>query len=93
MESGLEVKTQRHLDDARVAAKNLIRMQEVSCQRCDLIQRRQARRVYRIDRVYRSRNVLRVIESVEEISAELDLLRFAEPEVLEQRNVEVVDRW
>ena len=83
MESGLEVKAQRHLNDARVAAKDLIRMQEVSCQRCDLIQRRQARSADRIDGVDRARNILRVIESVEEISAELNLLRFAKPEVLE----------
>src|SRR6185295_7884015 len=88
----LEVKSQRYLNDTRVAAQDLVRMQEVGRQWRDLIQRRQARRVYRIDRVYRSRNVLRVIESIEEISAELDLLRFAEPEVLDQRNVEVVNR-
>ena len=92
MESGLEVKAQRHLDDARVAAKYLVRMQEVARQGRDLIQRRQASSANGIHGVDRSRNVLRVIESVEEISAELDFLRFAEPEVLEQRNVEVVNR-
>jgi hypothetical protein len=34
-----------------------------------------------------------MIERVEEISADLEVLRFSDAEVLEERNVEIVNGW
>src|SRR5437763_5738435 len=87
----LEVEPERQLDDARVAAEDLVRVQEVRRNRGDRVESCHARGGNRVHRVHGTCDVLRVVEGVEEVGAELNPSGLAELDVLEERDVEVVD--
>ena len=78
----LEIKSRRKLNHPRIAAQYLGWIQKIGGERCHLIQSCQTRGTDRIDAINGTRYVLRMIEHVEEISAELDVFRFSESEVL-----------
>src|SRR5215469_18388676 len=72
-----------------MTAEGLIRLIELS--RSGLEQAKHRGLRSQLDPVYRTGNELRVVKGIVEIDSELDLHRFPEPEVLEDREVEVID--
>ena len=85
----LEVQPQRHLNDAWVAAEDLVRL--VERRPSDRVDIRDARRSDWDNSIWRAGDVLPMVESIEEIRAELKLPAFSQLEVLEDREVEVLD--
>src|SRR5919107_6337592 len=88
-----EVETECHLDDARVAAEDALGAVEVGVAGEDRVDLPDADGVNRRHVVRGAGDVLRVVEGVEEVGAELyaPAALHAEVEVLEDRDVEVVD--
>ena len=88
-----ELEPSGQLDNPRVTAEDAIRFQEVICGGVDLVKLRDSRAGGSdwINCVHRTRNILRVVERVEEVSTELDVLRFPEFKILEYRDIEVGD--
>src|SRR5262249_9094992 len=86
---GSEIKPQRQLNEARVTAEGLIGLIELS--RSSLEQAQHSGLRSQLDPVYRTGYELRVVERIVEVDAELNLHRFPDPEVLEDREVEVID--
>ena len=89
---GLEIKPRRKLDHPGIAAQYLGWIQKISSERCHLIQSCQTRSTHRIHAVNGTWYILRMIERVEEVSANLDEFRFSHSEVLEYGDIEIVDR-
>src|ERR1044072_3564005 len=87
----LEIKPRRKLNHPRIAAQYRGWIQKIESEWCHLIQSCQTRRTNRIHAIHGTRHILRMIERVEEISANLEVFRFADPEVLEDRKIEIVD--
>ena len=88
----LENKSRPDYDYTRVAAEHCSRIKKVRRKRSDLIQGCQASRADWIHRINRTRHVLRVVESVEEVSTNLKVLRLADTELLKNGDIEVIDR-
>src|SRR5262249_28965451 len=87
----LEIKPQGQLNDPGMAAKGLIRLIELRRSCLKQTQHRGLRR--KLYPVYGSRKELGVIEGIVQIDSELDLLPFTDTEVLEDREVQVVNAW
>src|ERR1044071_4521567 len=87
----LEIKARRKLNNPRIAAQYLGWIQKISSERCHLILSRQTRGTHRIHTINGTRYILRMVQRVEEISANLDGLRFSESEVLHDRKIDVVN--
>ena len=87
----LEVEPQSQLNDTRMAAEDQIGPVEVSRADRNQVGSRSARLACSFNAVDRTRNELGMVERVEHIDSELDLHPFTDPEVLEDREVQVVD--
>ena len=71
----LEIKPRRKLNHPRIAAQYRGWIQKIVSEWVDLIQSRQTRGTNRIHTINRTRYILRMIEHVEEVSANLDVSR------------------